>query len=271
MTTRESPLVSVLFITYKRCEMLERTLRSFRENTNYPNLQLVIADDGSGPEIQARIRELPADVFALMPKNRGLGANNNHGIRSCAGKYILMIQDDWLCRGPADYLSNAIAVLEANPQIGIINFAGAPHLPDHAQRLQGSNEPCYVTPVPFQGSSKEEFLYSDQPHIQTREALDYIGPYKEDRDMEECEIDYNRRWKDQTRFGTAVFPSYYMRVFTNEGEAHSFRTTRFRYKVQGALQPLKPALERVSPGFFRRAKSVMQWTLRKMEQIRLVR
>jgi hypothetical protein len=271
MTDQQLPLVSVLFITYKRFDMLERSLCAFREHTKYPNLELVIADDGSGPEIQARIRTLPADVFALLPKNRGLGANNNNGIHHCSGKYILMIQDDWMCVGPPDYLANTIAVLEANPQVGLVNFAAAPHPPDPAQRLAGSNEPCFVTPTSYTGNPKREFLYSDQPHVQSRAAIDYIGPYKEDRDMEECEMDYNLRWENQSRFSTAVFPAYWHRVFVCADEAVSFRQTRFRYKVQGALQPLKPALQRISPSLFGHARSLVQWTVRTMERAGLVR
>lgn len=271
MNNPQFPLVSALFITYKRVEVLERSLRALRKHTNYPNLEIVIADDGSPSEIQAQIRTLPANVFALLPKNRGLGANNNNGIRHCSGKYILMVQDDCICHGPPDYLANAIAVLEANPGVGLINFAGAPHPPDLSQRLAGSNEPCYITPTPYAGSGKREFLYSDQPHIHSRAALDYVGPYKEDRDMEECEIDYTLRWEQQTHFRTAVFPAYHRRLFTAAEEAVSFRTTRFRYKVQGALQPLKPVLQRISPTLFQRGRSFIQWTLRKMERARLVR
>jgi glycosyltransferase involved in cell wall biosynthesis len=271
MTNRQPPLVSVLFITWKRFDLLKTTVESFLSNTDYPNLELVIADDGSDPEVQAQIRTLPAQHFSLPAKHYGLGANNNAGIRLCTGKYILMIQDDWVCHGPADYLSNAIAVLEANPGVGIINFAGAPHPPDLNHRLQGSDEPCYLTPESYKGSGREEFLYTDQPHIQSREAVDYIGPYKEDRDMEECEIDYNFRWRDQKKFATAVFPAYFKSVFTDEGAAYSFRTGRFRYRVQSALQPLKPALEKLSPALFQRAKSMAQWTLRRIERLRLVR
>ena len=47
MTDFEWPLVSVLFITYKRFDMLQKSFESFRRNTNYPRLELVIADDGS--------------------------------------------------------------------------------------------------------------------------------------------------------------------------------------------------------------------------------
>jgi glycosyltransferase involved in cell wall biosynthesis len=273
MTNENFPLVSVLFVTYKRFDMLKPTVESFLRNTSYPNLELVIADDGSGPEIQQKIRTLPANVFALAPKNQGLGANNNQGLRSCTGKYIFMLQDDWACQGPADYLANAVSVLEANPQVGIINFAGAPHPPDLAQRLKGSDEPCYVTPRPYEGSHKEEFLYADQPHIRSRAALDHVGYYIEDRDMEKCEIDYNSRWQNQTRFLTAVFPAYYMKVFSNEGAAQqtSFRTGRFRYKVAALLQPAKPFLIKHANPVFRFGKAFVQGGIRTLEKLRIVR
>jgi len=215
MTDIEWPLVSVLFVTYKRIDLLKKAVESFRQNTDYPRLELVIADDGSGPQMQVEIRKLPVDVFALAPKNRGLGANNNNGIRHCNGKYVLMVQDDWECRGPVDYLTNAVSVFEANPQLGFINFAGAPHPADLNLPLKGSAEPCYVTPRPYEGSDKEEFLYCDQPHLRSRTSLDAIGSYIEDRDMEKCETDYNFRWKHQTQFLTAVFPGYYLKVFSN--------------------------------------------------------
>ncbi|MGC1360818.1 MAG: glycosyltransferase family 2 protein [Silvibacterium sp.] len=146
MTNNHFPLVSVLFITYKRYEMLERSFHSFLENTDYPNLQLVIADDGSGPEIQAQIRNLPANIFALAPKNRGLGANNNNGLRHCTGKYVLIIQDDCICSGPPDYLKNTILVMETNPNIGIVNYAGAPHPIDDIWPWPAARSPATLRP-----------------------------------------------------------------------------------------------------------------------------
>jgi Glycosyl transferase family 2 len=272
MTEFEWPLVSVLFITYKRFDMLKKTVESFQRNTDYPRLELVIADDGSGPEVQSQIRTLPVDVFALLPKNRGLGANNNNGIQHCKGKYILMVQDDWECRGPADYLSNAVRVFEANPRLGLINFGGSPHPPDLTQPLKGSAEPCYVTPRPYE-SHKEEFLYSDQPHLRSRAAFDATGPYIEDRDMEKCENEYSIRWSRQTEFLTAVFPGYHMKVFSNEGEAQqqSYRTTRFRYRFRKFLLPAKPFLIRHANPIFRMGKAVVDGGLSALEKLRIVR
>jgi hypothetical protein len=268
----EHPLVSVLFVTYKRFNLLKPTVESFRRNTSYPNLELVIADDGSGPEIQAQIRTLPADVFALAPKNRGLGANNNNGLQHCKGKYILMIQDDWECHGPPDYLLNCVKLMEANPQVGIINFGGAPHPPALDRPLYGSGEPCYVTPVPFK-HHKEESLYSDQPHIQSRAALEEVGLYLEHRDQDQCEIDYSIRWQQQEKFLTAVFPAYYMKVFSNEGQAsgQSFRLKLFRYRVRAALMPFKPFLAEYANPLFRLGKATVNGGIRTLEKLRLVK
>ena len=136
------PLVSALFITYKRIELLKMSLEAFRRNTDYPRLEIVIADDGSGPDIQAQIHEVNADVYALAERSRGLGANNNNGIRHCNGQYILMIQDDLECCGPPEYLRNTIHVMEENPSVGIINYCGGPYLVDEDRPLGGSSERC---------------------------------------------------------------------------------------------------------------------------------
>jgi hypothetical protein len=263
------PLVSALFITYKRVHHLERAVLAFRQNTDYPNLQIVIADDGSPEDIQAQIRRLPADVFALLPKNRGLGANNNNGIRHCSGKYILMIQDDWICQGPPHYLRDAVSVMEQNPNLGIINFASILHPPDHNLPLRGSSQPCFVTPKPSTDSNKEEFLYSDQPHLRSRKIEDTIGYYLEDRDMERCEIDYSARWKHQTELLTAVFPAYHYKVFTNPvGREESFRVNRLRYRVAKFFQPAKAFVPKPLIGF---ARNCILWPIYLMERLRLTR
>jgi glycosyltransferase involved in cell wall biosynthesis len=268
MTESQLPLVSVLFITYKRFNLLEESVRSFRKNTDYPNLELIIADDGSGAEIQDRIRQLPADVFALSPRNQGLGPNNNQGLSHCRGKYILMIQDDWQCNGPSDYLRQSVSVMEANPLVGIINYCGAEHPPDFGRPLQGSSELCYPTPEPTEALPRPEFLYSDQPHLISREAQDFIGPYIYHRQIENSEDDYRRRWAAQSRYSVAVFPAYYLRVFTAHIEAHSFRSSRARYRVGSFLQPLKRFLPApaVKIGRF-----VVMRTIYGLEKLRLVR
>lgn len=271
MSDTEFPLVSVLFVTWKRFDLLKPTVEAFLRNTDYPNLELVITDDGSAPEIQALIRTLPAHKFSLPREHRGLGANNNNGLRLCAGKYILMIQDDCICQGPADYLKNTIRVMEANPQVGLVNYYGDPHPLDKHHPLHGCHEHCHtMRPMPKEGNH-EHFLYTDQPHVISREALDAVGYYLEDRDMEECEKDYTRRWRDQTCFATATFPKYYNRIYLHAGEKHSFRTNRFRYRVQRPLVPLARWLKRRCRPVYRAGHWTMNTGIRWMEKLRIVR
>lgn len=271
MTEDTLPLVSVLFITYKRFDFLEQSVRAFLARTDYPNLEIVIADDGSGLEIQDRICKLPANVFALSPKNRGLGANNNNGLRHCTGKYILMIQDDCLCAGPPDYLKNTIRVLEANPNVGIINYYGDPHPLDTQRPLPGSERPCYIALRPYESGLKEHFLYTDQPHVISRAALDHLGYYPELRDMEACEAEYMRRWQNQTRFATAIFPEYYNKVYAHEGAEQSFRTNRLRYRVDGWLMPLASLLKRYCRPLYTLGKGTVRGGILLLERLRLVR
>lgn len=268
MTNNQYPLVSVLFITYKRVDHLERSLRAFRENTDYPNLEIVIADDGSAPEIQRRIRLLPADIFALSPKNRGLGANNNNGLRHCTGKYILMIQDDCVCTGPVDYLKNTIQVMEANPDVGIVNYYGFWQPALEPGDLSGSTEPCQIMSRP---RSDEYFLYTDQPHVISRAAMEHVGKYLELRDMEQCEQDYNQRWRDQVRFATATFPAYYNKLYVHEGAEQSFRTGRFRYRVDSCLMPIATFTKRHCNPLYRSGKQAVRAAVTALEKCGIVR
>lgn len=268
MELSDWPLVSALFITYKRFDLLERAVHGFRQNTDYPNLEIVISDNGSGRKIQNKIRNLQPDAYAFFPKNRGLGANNNHGLSRCHGKYILMIQDDWMCTGPSDYLRQSVCVMEANPRLGIINYDGAKHPPDFSQRLYGSSEPCYVTPKPTEALDRREYLYTDLPHLISREVQDFIGPYLEHRQMEQSEDDYRRRWETQSKYCIAVFPAYHQRTFTEIGAGRSFRVSRARYRVGTALQPLKAYLP--TP-LVRVGKTIVMKTIYGLEKLRVVR
>jgi glycosyltransferase involved in cell wall biosynthesis len=266
------PLVSVLFITYKRLDLLRMSLAAFRRNTDYPNLEVIIADDGSGPEIQAQIRTLGADVYALAPTNRGLGANNNNGIQHCSGKYILMIQDDWECCGPADYLRNTIHVMESNPAVGLVNYCGEPNPIDEARPLGGSDEYCIASKACGEGLNGY-VRYSDQPHVASRAATEHVGYYAEDRRMDEgeCEEDYHRRWRNQTKFISAVFPKYYMRTYANRGVEQSFRTSRFRHRIDRKLIPVAEYLKQHFRPLYWMGRRSLRTSVRILERLHLVR
>jgi glycosyltransferase involved in cell wall biosynthesis len=267
----ELPLVSVLFVTYKRAHLLRRTLDSFRRNTLYSNLELVVTDDGSPSGVQSEIRTMGFDTCVLSQVNRGLGANITAGLNQCKGKYIFVLQDDWDCTGPADYLANAVRVMESNAGLGLINYYGVPHIYDEGQQLSGSDEPCYPIVKPYFDGKRFWPVYTDTPHLTSRAALDFLGDYKEDRDMEECERDYEARFENQQRLTAALFPRYFNHTFLHSGAEQSYRAKLFHNRVESFLHPSTRFLARSCPVLYRMGRYLMRMSVRVLERTGVVR
>lgn len=266
---RSWPLVSILFITYKRIDLLERAMEAIRNNTDYPNLQFVISDDGSPSEIQAKMRALAADVYVLSTRNRGLGANINQGMAACQGKYILMLQDDCTCMGPRTYLRDSVQLMEAHPLVGMVNFSQTLAIADNLEKLEGVEERAVLYPL-NPAERAYPFLYSDQPHLRRSEINEMLGPYLEDRDMVKCEKDYEKRWDAQTRYRTAMFPAYCKTVFRHDGDEQSFRETRLRNRMDRVLLPVARRVQSY-PLIFRTLKAVVRGVQSLLERLRIAR
>lgn len=259
-----APLVSVLFITYRRPELLKRSFFSFLRNTDYPNLELVVTDDGSPAAVQEEIRKLPSHKHVLCTETRGLGANTNAGLRHCTGKYILLLQDDWECHGPARYLNDAIALMEEHAELGIVKFYGAPHSADVSYRIEGASPECLLVLHGLHGVGSAPDVYSDTPHMKRRALIDLIGYYKERCRMEECELDYGMRFASQAVFRAAYFPLYYNTVFTHLGASHSFRTRSRLWHLEQRLRGLARLLKVRSPLLYKLSKSLYQAGVRSL-------
>ena len=101
----ERPLVSVRIAAYNHEKFVGRALDSVLAQT-YPNIELVIFDDGSSDTTVSQIRawirrhdgELP--VKFRSRQNRGISATLNELVDWCAGDYIVGLSSDrQLCRG----------------------------------------------------------------------------------------------------------------------------------------------------------------------------
>ncbi len=94
-----SPLVTICIAHYERPGMLEVMLDSIRRQT-YPNLEVVVVDDGSRtPETQQALRELDRDFAShgwllLRQENAGPGVARDTAARAGRGEYFLFADDD---------------------------------------------------------------------------------------------------------------------------------------------------------------------------------
>jgi len=92
------PLVSVVAISYNQERYVEETLNSIKAQT-YPNIQLIISDDGSTDNTKKIIAEWIAQnyssaIFLNHSKNRGVNQNYNSTIPCIKGEYVKLIGCD---------------------------------------------------------------------------------------------------------------------------------------------------------------------------------
>ena len=240
------PLVSVIFVTYKRHHLLKRTLDSLLENTDYPRsrLELIVCDDGSDSETQAEIRKMPFDRYCLSLKNQGMGANTNRGLRLAEGDFILQLQDDWLCLGPSYWLDVAICCLREREDVGLIRLR-TPCNTGGVNITLSDGRTCSIY-GPAHYESNQEYGYTDNPHVKTRAFVRDVGYYREDLSMPETEIEYCRRVDQQTKWKVGWLEG--MSIFEHIGADETFnpcniRARRLAYlsKIPGADKMLAVA------------------------------
>jgi len=88
-----TPYFSVVIPTYKRLPMLLRVLDALEKQSEAPEFEVIVIDDGSGDETSEAMRNHPSVIFRSQP-NAGPGRARNHGVSLASGRYILFIGDD---------------------------------------------------------------------------------------------------------------------------------------------------------------------------------
>lgn len=113
------PCVSVIIPCFNQGEYLHDAVQSVLDQ-NYDSFEIIIVNDGSTDSvtIEALNRYISPPVRVLHTTNQGLSCARNNGIAVAQGQYILPLDaDDCIADG---YISQAVAVLDGNPQVGIV-------------------------------------------------------------------------------------------------------------------------------------------------------
>jgi GT2 family glycosyltransferase len=104
--------VGVVLLTQgTRPDDLARGLESVRAQTGV-KLDIVVVGNGWAPQLEG-VTNL------ALPENLGIPAGRNRGVSQVAGDYIFFLDDDASIPSPT-FLSDAIAKIEADPTIGLI-------------------------------------------------------------------------------------------------------------------------------------------------------
>ncbi len=237
MAPQTLPLVSVLYITYNRINLLEKSVTSFLAHCSYPNLELVVTDDGSHLEIQEKIKALPFHKFVFSEKQTSLGANTNRGLNACSGNYILQIQDDFLCLGPTGFLEQSVMALEKFSELGFLILSSRiDELPILRTELFNNSTLIFYKNIP----KSKHFVYSDLPHLKRKAFCSTIGEYKESKYMQHTELDMRDRFNSQNRFYGAMIKD--LCPFDHIGADYSFRTPTLRTRLGSLRRRLQKLL-----------------------------
>jgi len=237
-TTKDHAKVSVVFVTYDRLETLKPTVESFLSLTNYPRdrLELIVSDDASPSAVQREFEKLAVDRIVIGETRSGIGANQNRGMAASTGEYILQIQDDWLCQGPPDYLSRALAALESRPEVGMVILNEHPmNLPVRTMTSVGGHVVRIYDNFPNKRIKiVGENAYTDWPHLKRREFHQKLGLYKEGVHMATCELDFSRRVNLQQSYFIADVVG--LNVFKHIGAHLSYNTNTVPARIVKKLE-----------------------------------
>lgn len=108
------PLVSVIIPTYNRATFVRQAIDSVLAQT-YPDIELIVVDDGSDDDTLAVIRDVASALTLIQQPHAGVSAARNCGVAACSGEWVAFLDSDdlWL----PGKLAAQMALLQKQPEI----------------------------------------------------------------------------------------------------------------------------------------------------------
>ena len=108
--------ISLIVTTYNRCGYLNLVLKALRNQQNAGDFEVIIADDGSGPDTKKLIEEhaatFPVSLLHAWQEDKGFRASSsrNNAFRKSSGDYIVFLDGD--CIPSADFIAKHRSLAE---------------------------------------------------------------------------------------------------------------------------------------------------------------
>ena len=103
----DNPIISVIIPVYKVEKYLDRCINS-AVNQTYPNLEIIVVDDGSPdrcPQLCDEWAAKDSRIRVVHKNNGGLSSARNAGLDLCQGEYLCFIDsDDWVSNDMVEVL-----------------------------------------------------------------------------------------------------------------------------------------------------------------------
>jgi GT2 family glycosyltransferase len=112
--------VSVVTVNYNQPDVTEALLLSIASQDPYPNLEIIVVDNGSRENHTERWQnKYPTVKFIRSEKNLGFAGGNNLGLQYATGDYLFLVNND--TEFTPRLTETLVATMDAHPEIGIIS------------------------------------------------------------------------------------------------------------------------------------------------------
>ena len=163
--TSDLPLISVVVPVYNGAHFLKDAIESILLQ-NYPNLEIIVVDDGSTDDIDAAVSALPVDVRFFRQPNQGPSAARNRGVRDASGSLVAFLDVDDLW--PAERLDLLTGELQDHPELDVVR--------GYAQLSKRANEDAPFEPI---GNPEESFPNYIGAALYRKSAFERVGLFDE--------------------------------------------------------------------------------------------
>jgi GT2 family glycosyltransferase len=156
------PLVSVVIPVRNGADFIAEAVGSILAQ-DYPNIEIIIIDDGSTDDIAGAVAKLGLDVRLFHHRDLGPAEARNIGIRNASAEYIAFLDADDLW--PAGRLAAMVEHLNAHPGTQLVH--------GHGQLMQKNAEGIYE----YAGSPHEAFGFYIGAGLYRRAAFETVGMF----------------------------------------------------------------------------------------------
>jgi len=252
--------ISVIIIAYNAEPYIAETLESVFAQ-DYPNLEVIVVDDGSTDGTERCVRQFGSRVRYIHQDNSGgCSKPRNTGTLVASGEFLVFLDsDDLLAPGR---LAAEAAWLQAHPKAGMVfsdfqpfdasgrseigHFSTCPLLSERLAATGGAT-PLLLTPMESTELFLTENFGSSSPMVR-RAAVRAVGGY--DVTLRASE-DFDFQYRVASRYAIGVLPrtGWYKRLHPSSMSSNTPNIMRFRILTRSRLLEQEP-----SPGRRRKLK-----------------
>ena len=222
--------ISFLITHYNRPDDLFQCISGIQK-LKIANYEIVVSDDGSTAENLKLIENDTIDKIILAPKNQGLAANINKGIKACEGEYIIYCQEDFILDPELQMVLPHCMDLISCESVDMIRFVSNVKF---NKLIQISKEVQLIPKFSFKNFQTNYYQYSDHPFMVKKNFYESYGCYLENTSGRYGETEYAIRiLKSKAKIGITkkVFASVVdgsISVLANESGKNTKKVKLFK-------------------------------------------